>query len=94
MASNIDCFIADLNPDPAIGREFLGCCHVHGIKKAIDLAVLSSSDRSVLCEGPSEATSELAAAAQAAAKLLVQGWGRGSTLRAERAVTTPAVVAP
>ena len=48
----------------------------------------------MLCEGSSEATSELAAAAKAAAKSLVQGWARIITLRAERAVSTPAVVAP
>ncbi len=85
------CFIADLNPDQATGRELLACCRVHGIKTSIDLAVLSSSDKSVLCGGSSEATSELAGAAQAAAKLVAQGWAQGITLSAETVFSTHAV---
>ena len=56
--------------------------------------MLSSLDLSELCEGSSEATLTFAAAAQAAAKMLAQGWARGSTLRAETAVITSAVEAP
>ena len=93
MAANIGCFIADLNPDPVTGREFLACCHSHGIKKAIDLAVLSSSDMCVLCEGSSAATVTFSAVSQAAAKMLAHGWARGSTLRPERAVSEVAVAA-
>ena len=87
MAINIDCFISSLTPDPATGRELIACCHKHGIEQAINLAVLSSEDLGVLCEGSSEATFVLAAAAQAAASRLTEGWARGSSLRAERALS-------
>ena len=93
MAINIDCFIADLNPDPATDLGFLACCHLHGIKQVIDLDVLSSSDMCELCERSSADTLTFAAAAQAAAKMLAQGWARGSTLRAERVVSELAVAA-
>ena len=91
MAISIGCFINSLNPDPATGQEFLACCHEHGIEQAINLAVLSSEDMGVLCEGSSEATFILAAAAQAAASRLTEGWARGSALRAERALSIEAV---
>ena len=87
MAINIGCFMSALIPDPATGREFIACCHVHGIEQAINLAVLSSEDLGVLCEGSSEATFVLAAAAQAAASRLTEGWARGSSLRAERVLS-------
>ena len=93
MAVNIGCFITSLNPDPATGRDFLACCHEHGIEQAVNLAVLSSEDMGVLCEGSSEATFIFAAAAQAAAKMLAQGWARGSTLRAGMSAITPALAA-
>ena len=84
MATKIGCFISSLTPDPATGRELIACCHKHGIEQAINLAVLSSEDLGVLCEGSSKATFVLAAAAQAAASRLTEGWARGSSLRAER----------
>ena len=78
---------------PHDGQGILACCHKHGIEQAINLAVLSSEDLGVLCEGSSEATFILAAAAQAAASRLTEGWARGSSLRAERALSD-AVRAP
>ena len=77
MAIDIDRFISSLTPDPATGRELIACCHKHGIEQAINLAVLSSEDLCVLCEGSSEATFVLAAAAQAAASRLTEGWAMG-----------------
>ena len=68
-------------PWSATGQEFLDRCHVHGIDEAITSAMLSSSDLSEACDGSSEATLTFAAAAQAAAKELVQGWARGSNKR-------------
>ena len=82
MAINIDCFISSLTPDPATGRELIACCHKHGIEQAINLAVFSSEDLGVLCEGSSAATFTFAAAAQAAAGMLAEGWARGCTMRA------------
>ena len=77
MAISIGCSITSLNPVPATGREILACCHEHGIEQAVNLAVLSSEDLGVLCEGSSEATSILAAAAQAAASRLTERMGQG-----------------
>ncbi len=85
MATNIDCFILSLDPDPTTGQEFLACCHEHGIEQSVSIAVLSSEELGVLCEGSSEATFTFAAAAQAAAGMLTEGWARGSALRSERA---------
>ena len=82
MATIIDCFIISLNLDPISGQEFLACCHEHGIEHDINLAVLSSEDMGVLCKGSSDATFTFAAAAQAAAGMLVEGWARGNALRA------------
>ncbi len=94
MAIEIDRFIHDLNPDPTVGQEFSSCCHRHGIKQVIDLDVLSSSDMCELCEGCSVEALTFAAAAQAAAKSLAQGWTRRSILNAERAVSELTVAAP
>ena len=91
MAINIGCFITSLNPHPATGQEFLACCHEHGIEQAINLAVLPSEVMGVLCEGSSEATFTFAAAAQAAAGMLAEGWARGSARRAERALSIEAM---
>ncbi len=93
MAINIGCFITSLSPGPTTGQEFLACCHKHGIEQAINLAVLSSEDLGVLCEGSSEATFTFAAVAQAVAGKLAEGWARGSALGAESALFAEAVAA-
>ena len=46
-----------------------------------------------MCEGSAEANYTSAAAAQAAAGMLTEGWARGSALRVERALSTEAAAA-
>ena len=84
----MDCFINDLELDPATGQELCSLCAKHGILQAVDFAALRPAQMRAVLQGASDGTTAKADFVLASAKKLSLGWAAGSLQRAERTVAT------
>ena len=91
MAIQINNFLAEADLDLEMVGRLQACCQLHGIKEAIQFAVLSPANLRVLCADAPEGTLDAAAKIQVAANNISDGWALEKTHERVASSSQPAV---